>query len=179
MKSADPQAAQTLIEGLDGLKSSLAREGWSVESQIPARLNLAAGTTPESNAFVGTSTPNGQSSAASLVKPAWVDGTPSFEESHVHGLQEHTDSAQNIRSEPSTSAPLSHRIDWDSSTSQDRSSPEHGGTSGRKEQQHSADHGSRDSEKQGRRPTHNTETWMDSIESLFSQPTPARSSTGA
>jgi hypothetical protein len=179
MKSADQQAAQTLIEGLDGLKSSLAREGWSVESQIPARLNLAAGTTQESNAFVGTSTPNSQSSAASLVKPAWVDGTPSFEESHVHGLQEHTGSAQNVRSEPSASAPLSHRIEWDSSTSQDRSRPEHGGTSGRKEQQHSADHGSRDSEKQGRRPTHNTETWMDSIESLLSQPTPAKSSAGA
>jgi hypothetical protein len=179
MKSADQQAAQTLIEGLDGLKSSLAREGWSVESQIPARLNLAAGTTPESNAFVGTSTPNSQSSAASLVKPAWVDGTPSFEESHVHGLQEHTDSAQNVRSEPSANAPLSHRIEWDSFTSQDRSRPEHGGTSGRKEQQHSADHGSRDSEKQSRRPTRNTETWVDSIESLLSQPMSARSSAGA
>ena len=179
MKSADQQAAQTLIGGLDGLKSSLAREGWSVESRIPARPTLAAETTPEASAFGKVSAPTSQPAATSLPRLAWVDALSPVEEGHVRGFQEHTDNAQYVRPEPPAPTPLNHRGDSDSSTGQDRSHPDQGGTSERKEEQHSTDHSSRDSEKQGRRPTHNTETWMDSIESLLSQPTPARSSTGA
>jgi hypothetical protein len=179
MKSADQQTAQTVIDGLDGLKSSLAREGWSVESRIPARPTLAADTTAEASVFGKSSVPTSESPSTSLPRLTWVNAPPPVEEDHVRGFQEHTDNAQYVRSEPPAPTPLNHRGDSDFSTGQDRSHPDQGGTSERKEQQHSTDHSSRDSEKQGRRPTRNTETWMDSIESLLSQPTTARSSTGA
>ena len=166
MKSADQQASQTLIDGLDGLKSSLTREGWSVESRIPTRLTLAADATPEASVFDRSSAPIGQPPDTSLPRLAWVGATPTVEDGHVHDLQEHTDNAQYVRTETPVLTPLNHRSDSDSSTGQDRSHPDQNDTSGRKEQQHSADHGSRNSEKQSRQPTRNTETWMDSIESL-------------
>jgi hypothetical protein len=179
MKSSDQQAAQTLIEGLDGLKSALAREGWSVESRIPERPTLADGAAPESGTIARSSAPTSQSPALSLPTLAWVEGTSSVEDGHVHDLQEHTDNSQYVRTEPPASAPMNHRGDSDSSTSRSPSHPDQGSTSGKNEQQHSPDQDSRDSEKQGRRPTRDTETWVESIESQLSQPTPAKSAAGA
>ncbi len=179
MKSADRQVAQTLIEGLDGLKSSLTREGWSVESRVLTRLPLTADPTPEPSAFARGATLTSQSPSISLPRLAWVDGTPSVEDGHVHGPQDHTDSTQYVRTEPPVTAPLNHRGDADSSSGQGRAHPDQGGASGSNEQQRSPDPGSRDSEKQGRRAARNRETWMESIESLLSQPTSVRFSTGA
>jgi hypothetical protein len=179
MKPTSQQTAQVLIGSVDELKNSLAREGWIVEIGIPTHLTLAVGAKPEPAAFNATFTSTNPPPAPSLPPLTGLQDSSPVAEIFIHRPEEPTDTIQSIRTEAPATAPLNQNSNAESSTCQNRSQQEKDGSSDRREQQQSSQDGNTDSERQDRPPARIAGAWLDSIESLLSQPTTLRFPTGA
>jgi len=179
LKSASQQTTQLVLDGVDTLTSSLTRAGWIVESTIPAHLTLAGAGTMGPWAFDTSSTSPRQQGSAFVPLLAKTSESPLTGDFLAHSLEEHMDTNQYARIEPSVSGQRTHGGSSESMMSQDRSHQDRGGASEKHEQQHSSQDGNRDSARKHRQTAPRTETWIDFIKSQLSQSPTMRFSSGA
>ncbi len=179
LKSASQETTQLVLDGVDTLRSSLTRAGWTVESTIPVHLTLAGAGTMEPWALDPSSTAARQQDSALAPLLPKTSEPPLPGNFFARSLVEHMDTNQCARIETSVSDQRTHERSSESTMSQDRSNQDRGGASEKHEQQHSPQDGNRDSAKKNRQTAPKTETWIDSIQSQLSQSATMRFSSGA